>query len=730
MRRTAPPPPTPPPTPPPRRLWRTQIIARRRRRTGSNHSLFSSSSSFVIRRWIVALVLAPVLLLLCVATGVNGLVTTVSSSSTTTAATGGGGCGGSGTSTKRYHSLLVNLNVLVETPWTLGATIGISRTRRTRLGAQDLGQPLQSHGEHGNDDMVPEQSREPLDEKEAEDGVSCGSNVVVKEEDYSSLSPWSLPAATTTKGTDHLEQQQVEEQQQQRQAVWLLNAVAIIWGTQHAIIKTVVMTPTTTVALPEAVVDSAAAAAAATTTADVSSSWFWDGSVVVLGDTLPAAMFTLIRFSLAALLASPYTPGLNQLFKSTLSTRPNNQHVESTLNTNDNGVTETIFEDAEWTISTEDDEDDTLVVANETTSRTAMTMIWRWGIELGIYMFLGFAFQAIGLQFTTAQKSGFLLYLNCKFVPIFAAILFGRSIASATWISAIVAVLGTGLLAWGSSSGAGGAADGFATIDSGGIAMTTMISNLMDLIPNIGDDMTTTMMTTTPSGGAATPTTSPNDWNVGDLWSIAAAMTSAMFILRMEQASEAVAESTASQLNAACLWIVTLLAVLWTLAATLAVAADTDATTITTLMSSSSSTTTTTIMNTLEMMKGMVQNSWPCFLYLGGIATAMCNWLQTKAQRYVNAERACVIYAMDPVYGALFSAWWLGESLPGVPGYLGATLITIAAATNAFFLPNNHSNTHNNNNDDINNNKNQEGLDGKDEKKTSLVTSNANHWDS
>ena len=70
-------------------------------------------------------------------------------------------------------------------------------------------------------------------------------------------------------------------------------------------------------------------------------------------------------------------------------------------------------------------------------------------------------------------------------------------------------------------------------------------------------------------------------------------------------------------------------------------------------------------------------------MYLGGVTTALANWIQTKAQRDVTAERASVIYAMDPVYGAIFSYFLLGETLNGVPGWIGAGLITVAAATNA-----------------------------------------------
>ena len=404
-------------------------------------------------------------------------------------------------------------------------------------------------------------------------------------------------------------------------AVWLLNAVAIIWGTQHAVIKTVVTNP-------NPITDGG---------------WDWTTSGNVVGDTATAAMFTLIRFSLAAALASPYTPGLREWWNDIQRIEPialpvseggeTNGATSMETTTNGIGTTGSVIE------TSQDTEPYHTTQVGTVDKWDTVAMAWRWGAELGVWMFLGFAFQAIGLQYTTAQKSGFLLYLNCKFVPFFAAVLFGRSISTATWLSALVAVVGTALLAVGSSSGL--------------------------------------------SAGSA------NDWNVGDLWSIAAAMTSAMFILRMERASTAVADNQASELNAACLWIVALLASFWTWGAGTLAAPEMEMTSdlTTSTLSQLPTTASTTVL--LESMSNMVQDSWLAFLYLGGIATAVCNWLQTKAQRYVSAERACVIYAMDPVYGALFSAWWLGESLPGTWGYLGAGLITVAAATNAFFMDNN-----------------------------------------
>ena len=124
-------------------------------------------------------------------------------------------------------------------------------------------------------------------------------------------------------------------------------------------------------------------------------------------DDSQAAPFTFLRFGLAALIASPYLPGLQFLR----------------------------IQDQSRISSSSSDE---LELAKNA---------WRWGAEMGFWMFLGFSFQAIGLATTTAQRSGFLLYLNVKFVPFFARVILGRSISLPTWISAFAAFIGTTLLA-------------------------------------------------------------------------------------------------------------------------------------------------------------------------------------------------------------------------------------------------------------------------------------------
>jgi drug/metabolite transporter (DMT)-like permease len=40
-------------------------------------------------------------------------------------------------------------------------------------------------------------------------------------------------------------------------------------------------------------------------------------------------------------------------------------------------------------------------------------------------------------------------------------------------------------------------------------------------------------------------------------------------------------------------------------------------------------------------------------LYLGWVSSALCNYLQTLGQRTISAERAAIIYSLDPVYGGI-----------------------------------------------------------------------------
>jgi drug/metabolite transporter (DMT)-like permease len=150
------------------------------------------------------------------------------------------------------------------------------------------------------------------------------------------------------------------------------------------------------------------------------------------------------------------------------------------------------------------------------------------------------------------------------------------------------------------------------------------------------------------------------EFNIGDVWSIAAAAASAMFILRLEFATKAVSNS--SKLNSYSLWIVSFAALVWCLG-------DEMLSNIHIMNSMTTDTNTDTAigavggsMNVLDVLLSTIESTWNKVvetlslhplevIYLGGVTTALANYIQTKAQRGISAERASIIYALDPVYG-------------------------------------------------------------------------------
>jgi len=63
--------------------------------------------------------------------------------------------------------------------------------------------------------------------------------------------------------------------------------------------------------------------------------------------------------------------------------------------------------------------------------------------------------------------------------------------------------------------------------------------------------------------------------------------------------------------------------------------------------------------------------------YLGLIATAGMLFLQARAQSHVSADKAALIYAMEPVFAALFAWVWLHEGL-SLRAALGAAVVVFA----------------------------------------------------
>ena len=65
---------------------------------------------------------------------------------------------------------------------------------------------------------------------------------------------------------------------------------------------------------------------------------------------------------------------------------------------------------------------------------------------------------------------------------------------------------------------------------------------------------------------------------------------------------------------------------------------------------------------------------WGVLIFLAICCTAIAFVLQTSCQRYISPSRTGVIFALEPVSGAIFSALLLGDHL-GINGIIGGALI-------------------------------------------------------
>ena len=65
---------------------------------------------------------------------------------------------------------------------------------------------------------------------------------------------------------------------------------------------------------------------------------------------------------------------------------------------------------------------------------------------------------------------------------------------------------------------------------------------------------------------------------------------------------------------------------------------------------------------------------WGVMLFLALFCTAIAFLLQCACQRYISPARTGIIFAIEPVSGAVFSALLLGDHL-GINGIVGGAMI-------------------------------------------------------
>lgn len=73
--------------------------------------------------------------------------------------------------------------------------------------------------------------------------------------------------------------------------------------------------------------------------------------------------------------------------------------------------------------------------------RLSWGTVWA-GVQIGVFMFAGYAFQTIGLRFTTPTKAGFITGFGVVLVPVLLAVFWRRRIPRLAWAGALLALAG------------------------------------------------------------------------------------------------------------------------------------------------------------------------------------------------------------------------------------------------------------------------------------------------
>lgn len=214
-------------------------------------------------------------------------------------------------------------------------------------------------------------------------------------------------------------------------------------------------------------------------------------------------------------------------------------------------------------------------------SRSALSV----GALLGSLLFIGFATQTVGLQYTTPARAGFITGLNVVLVPLLGRI-WGERPPKQALVGVVVAVLGLLMLSWGCYL------PGFTCASTNDIA--------------------------------------PQQW-LGDMLVLLCSVAFAMHIVAVGRWA---IQLPVLVVNTIQLLVVTVMAGLTALVVSWPLP-----------------------LPDLEV--------WASAVYLGLVATALVFALQLKLQRYTTSTHTALIFALEPVFAALFSWLWIGEVITG-----------------------------------------------------------------
>jgi len=116
----------------------------------------------------------------------------------------------------------------------------------------------------------------------------------------------------------------------------------------------------------------------------------------------------------------------------------------------------------------------------------------RAGLECGLFIFIGYATQALALSSIDSGKCAFICSLTVVFVPVVSAVMYGKPIKSSNIIAAAVALAGVGVL------------EGMIDFSAISLGVAPAVADTTSLVAEITSSAvaTTTTVTASASGGA------------------------------------------------------------------------------------------------------------------------------------------------------------------------------------------------------------------------------------
>ncbi|XP_059655383.1 uncharacterized protein LOC132302517 [Cornus florida] len=231
------------------------------------------------------------------------------------------------------------------------------------------------------------------------------------------------------------------------------------------------------------------------------------------------------------------------------------------------------------------------------------------GIELGVWVSLGYLMQALGLLTSDAGRASFISMFTVIVVPLLDGML-GAVVPARTWFGALMSIVGVSMLE-----------------------------------------------------------TSGSPPSVGDLLNFLSAVFFGVHMLRTEHISRSTNKDNFLPLLGYEVCVIALFSTMWYL-----IGGGFDG--IQELNPSSWTWTT--------FWDWMVAFPWIPALYTGIFSTGICLWIEMAAMRDVSATETAIIYGLEPVWGAGFAWFLLGERW-GVTGWIGAALVLGGSLTVQIF---------------------------------------------